>query len=99
MISSSEDEESVAEEAEKSDQSDISSEEENLGSSFKTEIEVLLIEEKRNSEDNCMLSKAMWVIENIEKTEGRQIELNKPFRLLSLAKQEYLSCLFDPASG
>lgn len=46
-----------------------------------------------------MLSRAMWVIENIEKTEGKPIELSKPFRLLSLANQQYLSCFYDPDSG
>ena len=46
-----------------------------------------------------MMSKAMWVIENVEKTEGKPIELNKPFRLLSLAKQQYLCCLYDTNTG
>ena len=67
------------------DSDNLSSEEENQDAANVNEIEVLLAEDQGNAQQNCMMTKAMWVIENMDKTEGKPIELSKPFRLLSLA--------------
>lgn len=42
----------------------------------------------------CLLTKSMWVIENLSKTDGSKISLDSPFRLLSLTKKKYL-CLVE----
>lgn len=71
--------------SEESESEDLISEEES--ENFEEDIQIISIENATaNNADTCMMTKAMWVVENLNKTDGSPIEWNRPFRLLSLAK-------------
>lgn len=61
---------------------------------FCEDVELISIA-KSNSED-CLVTRGMWIIENLMKTNGDPIKWKKPFRLLSLATQKYLALEINP---
>ena len=55
-----------------------------------------LISIANSNSDDCLILRGMWIIENMDRTDGSPIRWDGRFRLLSLATQRYLTMRFNP---